>query len=186
MSIFTSDDNLIAGILNQDESAISYLYTDVGPKVKQYIISKGGSAEEAEDIFQEGVIAAYVNIKSGKYSKESGTRFTTYLTQVCKYKWYDVLKSGHKKNSSYEVIETADDTSIIEAIEVGEKYEALHSVIGKLGEQCQKILKLFYWENKSIEEISKTLHMVAASVKNGKYRCMQQLKGLAKDNLQLK
>jgi len=186
MTTYLTDNQLISGLLQQEDAAINYLYEDVGPKVKQYIMSVGGSQDEADDIFQEGIISAFVNVRSGKYQQSDNTKFTTYLTQICKYKWYDVLKSAHKSKRGGEMMDIPDDQNIQEALEVSEKYSVLHTLIDELGNQCKDILQRFYWKKESIEEISKALKMVAASVKNGKYRCMQKLKETALGNEQLR
>lgn len=186
MSPHLSDDQIVKGLLQQEVAVINYLYDEIGPKVKQYIMSVGGNAEEANDIFQEGIISAFVNIKSGKYQVSENAKFTTYLIQMCKYKWYDTLKSAHKSKRGAEMIDVPDDANIVEAMEVSEKYSILHSLIDSLGDQCKEILQRFYWQKKSIEEISKALKMVPASVKNGKYRCMQKLKEKAISNKHLR
>lgn len=186
MSKYQSDTQLVNGLLEHEDAAINYLYDEVGPKVKQYIMSVGGNEEEANDIFQEGIVSAFVNIKSGKYQVSENAKFTTYLIQICKYKWYDTLKSAHKSKRGGEIIDIPDDSNIVEAMETSEKYSLLHTLIQSLGDQCQEILKRFYWEKESIDEISKALKMVPASVKNGKYRCMQKLKEKALGNEHLR
>lgn len=182
MSPYQSDSLLVQGLVQHEDAALNYLYEEVGPKVKQYIMSVGGNEAEANDIFQDGIVSAFVNIKSGKYQVSDNAKFSTYLIQICKYKWYDTLKSAHKSKRGGEMIDIPDDSNIIESMEENEKYSILHAVIKSLGEQCQEILRLFYWEKESIEGISKVLKMVPASVKNGKYRCMQQLKAKAANN----
>jgi len=186
MSSNLTDNQIVKGLLQQEDAVINYLYEEIGPKVKQYIMSVGGSAEEANDIFQEGIVSAFVNIKSGKYKVSENAKFTTYLIQICKYKWYDTLKSAHKSKRGAEMIDVPDDANIVEAMEESEKYSILHTLIDALGDQCKEILNRFYWQKESIEEISKALKMVPASVKNGKYRCMQKLKETAQNNEHLR
>ena len=186
MSTYLTDNQIISGLLQQEDAVIEYLYEAVGPKIKQYIMSVGGSSDEADDIFQEGIISAFVNIRSGKYQQSQNAKFSTYLTQICKYKWYDVIKSAHKSKRGGEMMDIPDDQNIQESIELDEKYSILHALIDDLGDQCKEILQRFYWQKESIEEISKALKMVAASVKNGKYRCMQKLKQMALENEHLR
>lgn len=186
MPIQFSDNQLIEGLLQQKDAVINHLYEEVGPKVKHYIINAGGSFDEADDIFQEGIISCYINIKTGKYQQSEGAKFTTYLTQVCKYKWYDVLKSANKSRKTAEMPDLPEDSGIIEAMMDDEKYAVLHQLIEELGQQCKDILHRFYWLKESIEEISSALKMVSASVKNGKYRCMQKLKASAINNEHLR
>lgn len=179
MPSFLSEQDLIQGLIAQSDHALQYLYDEVGPKVRQYIVNAGGSSEEANDIFQEGIISAFVNIQSGRYQASENAKFTTYLMQVCKYKWYDLLKSAGKSKTGGEMIDFASDDSIVDDMMNSEKYVQLHGLIDQLGDQCREILHRFYWLDESLEEISAALKMVSASVKNGKYRCMQKLKVLA-------
>jgi DNA-directed RNA polymerase specialized sigma subunit len=52
-------------------------------------------------------------------------------------------------------------------------YESLQ----KLGENCQRILRLFYFEKKSMEVIAQEMEYTnAENAKNQKYKCLQQLK----------
>lgn len=171
-----SDQQLIQGLSSNDSAVIDYLYSQVGPVVKNYIVNHGGSTEDANDLFQEGLVAAYVNIKKQSYTLKSETKFSTYLTQICKYKWYDRLKKGKRSTHIDENYDVPDDTDVIRDIENGEKYSILAELINELGEQCKEILHRYYWLKESMDEIGKALSMVKASVKNGKYRCMQKLK----------
>ena len=43
-------------------------------------------------------------------------------------------------------------------------------------QECKSLLKLFYFEKKSMEEISELINITDASARNKKYRCMQKLK----------
>jgi DNA-directed RNA polymerase specialized sigma subunit len=51
----------------------------------------------------------------------------------------------------------------------------------KLGEQCQKVLTLFYYEEKKLDEIQSLLGYTNKDVlKSQKSRCLKQLKDLTK------
>lgn len=173
------DKDIIHGLINNESEIINYLYAEIGPMVRHLIMRGGGSEEEANDIFQEGIITAYENIKSGKYEHRESTRFSTYLIQVCKFKWYDILKSPQKTRNSSLEIDVEDEADIITEIIRQEKYKKLHQLLDELGKQCKEILKRYYWEKESMETISIVLNMQPKSVKNGKYRCMEKLRELA-------
>ena len=176
MSVYLTNNQIVRGLLQQEDAVINYLYEEIGPKVKQYIMSVGGSAEEANDIFQEGIVSAYVNIKSGKYKVSENTKFTTYLIQICKYKWYDNVKSAHHSKNTVLDMDVKNDDDILGSLIQDEKYSQLHKLIDELDEKCREILHRYYWLKESMADIAKALKMVTASVKNGKYRCMQKLK----------
>ena len=72
---------------------------------------------------------------------------------------------------------TIEDPFIIEDNALNDKEIALKIAYEKLGEQCQKILSLFYFENKKLEEIQSILNYENKDVlKSQKSRCISHLK----------
>lgn len=60
-----------------------------------------------------------------------------------------------------------------------EQVQQLGIVFKKLGEQCQKVLRLFYYEEKKLDEIQQLLSYSSKDVlKAQKSRCLKQLKEL--------
>ena len=175
-----TDLQIIAGIKNKNSQVIEYLYTNVLPSIKQLVLKQGGSEVVAADVMQDAMLALFRNIKLNKYEKGEA-KLSTYLVQLGKYIWYDKLKKAHRKRNV--PLESWDQPDHIEdaqdQLEKVELHKKLHQMIGKLGNQCQQILRLFYWEKKSMVEIAQLLNQEAASVKNGKYRCMKQLRTFA-------
>lgn len=174
-----SNEELVEGLEIQNSQVIQYLYEKVGPMVYKLIMDSGGKRADAKDIFQEGLLAAYINIRSGKYQSSSGAKFSTYLIQICKYKWYDVNKSAYVKRKTGEMKEVAEENEWEEVLEAEERIKRLHKLLGLLGARCKKILHLFYWKKLSIEEIGLAMDLESNSAKNQKYRCMKKLKELA-------
>lgn len=183
---YFSDENLVEGLKEQDPEIIKYLYDTIGPQVHNLVSRSGGKPEDARDIFQDGILAAYLNIQSGKYELSPLTRFSTYLIQICKYKWYDHRNSAYVRLHGGEVPEQSieDRTRIMPEQE--DRIKMIQKCYRLLGDQCKRILHLFYWEKWSIGKIGKELNMETNSAKNQKYRCMQRLRALVKDqNLEL-
>jgi len=175
-----SDEELVEGLKKQDPVMIDYLYKNAGPMVYKLIVNSGGDQNDAEDIFQEGILAMYINVRTGKYKLSSRARLTTYLVQICKYKWLDHVKSAYvSKNVLGIDQELLSESGDYEGDEKEERIKMLHRCIQKLGESCKRILHLFYWEKKSYEEIAIEIGQTPPSAKNQKYRCMKKLKELA-------
>lgn len=153
--------------------ALEFLYSDIFPSVKSFILKNNGTAEDALDIFQEGVIVLYDSIKNGKFKNDSTVK--TYLFSICKNKWYskykevlkerDILKNGHHnlQNSSY-----IDD-------------QLLANTMKGLGSDCVKILVGFYYDKMSMKEIMETFNLGSVqAAKNKKMRCLRYLMNLVK------
>jgi RNA polymerase sigma factor (sigma-70 family) len=173
-----SDNDIIQGLIAHDNKTLKYVYEQYMPAIKAYVQRNGGNEDDAIDLFQDGLMALYNNIVSKGYEKKEHTKLSTYFVQICKYKWLDNRKSARVKRN--EAIDSRDfemnDPGISESIEQAEKHKQLHQLIDLLGTKCKELLSLFYWEELSIAEIAEKQNMEAASVKNGKYRCMQKLK----------
>src|SRR6516225_9375648 len=83
----------------------------------------------------------------------------------------------------YENNRATNELDVSHFISDREVKQELRSLLDKLGESCRKILILFYYENLSMKEIVDHLHYDNEQVvRNKKYKCLQQLTGLIKDN----
>lgn len=170
----------IKAIKNDNEIVLQNCYSTVYPKVEQYIVSNNGSVDEAKDIFQEAFLAMWVNVKNDTYVKSRGT-IEVYLYQIAKYRWIDQLRSlSYKNKVSYTTFREGYDVNDIEKTQI-ESHSKLYMVmqnLNLLSKECETLLELFYFENRSIEEIAQKLNLKPASTKNKKYRCMQKLRSL--------
>lgn len=172
------DTTLYEGLKNNQQSAFEYLYKNNYPAVRQLVFQYKGSDDDAKDIFQEGMIALWNNIRSGSYQLRQDVKMSTYLIQICKLRWMDRMK---KASSRYEVkqetyLEPAQEAEVeVEWIN-REEQSAFQKQFAQLGDRCQTLLKHFYFMKQSLQEIAKQLGIGEASAKNEKYRCMQRLK----------
>src|SRR5690606_5929943 len=112
-----------------------------------------------------------------KFSAESETAINGYLFKIAKHKWLDYVRSMKYKNTTFinrdlEYNEPDADENEIQ----NRKIRLIMDSINQLGERCQLLLKLFYFERKSFKEIAEIMAMDEASARNAKYRCQEQLK----------
>ena len=88
-AVYFSDEALLAGIRNEDEAALSYLYKDHFPMILHFVQNNNGSDDEAKDIYQEAVIIFYEKIRDG--GLELNCQIKTYLYSVCRRLWLKLL-----------------------------------------------------------------------------------------------
>lgn len=175
-----TEENLVNGIRIHDNKTLEWLYKQYYPTVRNYVIQNSGDADDAKDIFQDGIIALWDNIQNKKYESRSDKGIGAYLIQICKFRWLERTKSARFRktkewNDNYD--QPVDDSRIAGLMNT-EVVNYATGLMNKLGEKCQEILTLFYYEKKSMQEIGSALVMQPDSVKNEKYRCMQRLKKL--------
>lgn len=169
------------GFKNNDQIVMQMVYQNTFPKFRNYVLKNSGDETQAKDVFQEAFIACWKNIKDDKLQENSNV--VGYLFTIAKNKWTDHLRSSTFKKtmasstiSHLKVVHEENDTDE----EVLEKqYDILQSALQKLGNNCKKLLHLFYFERKSMDSISMELQLTPASTRNQKYRCMEKLRTLS-------
>lgn len=174
-----TDQEFIQAFKNRDNRLIQEFYKETFPMV-QSMVNRNYPAlkdEDVKDVFQEAVIALWTNIQEGTYRPHSDTKLTTYVLQICKFKILDKFKKKSFQNEAVltDGMDRADDASF-EYEEESEEVSRLRAVLEQMPERCRKILTLFYFEEKKLDEIALLTGIGEASIKNEKYRCMQRLK----------
>ena len=181
----TYDDETLLALISRKSSlndAIHAIYRQYAEPVQAFIMSKGGSEQDAEDVFQETVTAFVSIVQKGKYRGEAVIK--TFLIAVSKNIWYNAMK---KRNRSLERDKIFDNTlekeeqDISRLITEREVKQELGALLSQLGEPCQKILIMFYYENLSMKEMLSGLSYENEQVvRNKKYKCLQQLAEIIK------
>ncbi|MCB1148348.1 MAG: sigma-70 family RNA polymerase sigma factor, partial [Leptospiraceae bacterium] len=144
------------------------------PMILDLIQKNGGTAEDAADIFQEGMVVLYEKVNQGAVEWQSTLK--TFLYAVCRNKWLMELrkKKNRKTNILEDNVHLADDTSIQKDIISQEKNELMRKHFKKLGDDCQKILKLFF-EATSMKDIGNIMGFSEGYAKKKKFNCQQKL-----------
>jgi len=134
------------------------------------------SDEEAIDIFQYSIISFYENVVDGSVEEMNDAGIKTYLYSIGKNK----LLADSRKQAKISYQEELEDVELIEDQEsdIGnDKKQFLATVLDNLGEPCSQLLKLFYFNNLSTEEIAEIMkYKNGNTVKNLKYKCLQRIK----------
>jgi RNA polymerase sigma factor (sigma-70 family) len=181
-----SDDELVEAIRdkNMREEAIRQLYQEHAEITRSFIKGKGGTEQDADDIFQETVISFIEVIQKGKFRQESSIR--TFLISISKHLWYNEIRRRQRADNRENLYESGKDTeesNVGDLIQDRELKKQLSQLLITLGTSCRKILELFYYENLSMKEIVLQMHYENEQVvRNKKYKCLQQLTDKIKEN----
>lgn len=163
-----------------DEAFLKDFYQNNYHKVEAYVLKNNGSVDEAKDIFQEAFIAVWRNIQLNKFKPGNETSLSGYLYQIAKNKWLDHLRSSHHKK-----VIPIDDAPIFEEGSIPEEESRYIGLVSEgfkhLGKNCKEVLIRFYYKKDPLKEIAKSFGWTEATVRNNKYRCLQQLRDSVKD-----
>jgi RNA polymerase sigma factor (sigma-70 family) len=167
--------NLRAG--KRMDETIKAIYRNHFDSLSWYVINNSGTREDAEDVFQEVVVAFIDLVQKDKFRGESTVK--TFLYSLNRHTWLNELKRRGRALAREEKYEKAQDRILPDTGHLIADREAKAEVIrlvGELGETCRKILLLYYYENLSMKEIlDATEYENEQVVRNKKYKCLKQL-----------
>lgn len=170
------DNRLLERIQSGDQKAIEEIYNRFKPDFMAYASRFSISGESAMDVYQDSIVALYGNILSGKLTSLTSS-LKTYLFAIGKYKIYNSLKMK-VDIADYDDYDAIMDASGEEEEALQEEHiEKLQRAYQQLGGKCQEVVRLFYYENLSIDEIRVRLGYTSKDVaKSQKSRCIKQMK----------
>jgi len=176
---------LTTGGKNQVSNVLELIYVRYYPAVEKYIVQKGGSENEAKDIYQEGMTAFYLQVKKGNYRQES--KIKTYLIAICKRLWFKEIKKRKPRVELTENMFTPEEMKLnLKEEEPSDLTYDVFQVFKQISEDCQKILELYYFERYSMQAIAQEFNFSGVqSAKNKKMKCLKYLRQKIKTNLSI-
>lgn len=173
---------LLDAIKSNNSIALKELYIANYPKVEALVLKNSGTVAHAKDIYQEAFITVWQHVKTDKFVPQNDTALQGYLYRIAKNKWIDVLRSKAFKNSkllNIEALKVIKNDDIENDDFEDKKLKITMDAFKNLGEPCKSLLRQFYFDKKSMQDIANKLKLDPASTRNKKYRCVKKLRELA-------
>lgn len=173
MQVLTNK-NIIRGIRKRDAAVIRYLYKTCYPDIRKLILANKGTAEDAQDLFQDALLLIYQKIVN--LGITLNCEFGTYLYSCCRLMWLKELEERRNMGQNYEYTDThsggiSEEISTFEAV----KMSIYKRHFDELGKECQDVLKMYY-DNVPMEEICTRMGFQSIeAAKEKKYRCKKSL-----------
>ena len=120
----------------------------------------GGDAPLADDIAQDALVRAYV--ASGSFLGLS--KFRTWLFRIAYNCYIDQIRKKRPEEAPIEGREAMAVPST-DASDASFRHQQLYQAMDRLPEKEKAAIVLFYFEDRSIKEISSILQMPAGTVK---------------------
>lgn len=185
-----TDSQILLGIMQNDEGAWRYIYHNMRMGfvsiIDQTFSGANISKDDIEDIFQESLIVLMRKVKSGGMVIPREGAIFSYLTEIGKRTACNLLrKRSHHSSADVVTILSkqhydGEDNAISEEERQQTQNDFLDKVFDMMPAECKQLLKLFYWEHKSMDDIACALGMRNAdSAKTKKSKCMNKFKDIA-------
>ena len=177
----TSEAKILDLIRKGDEEALVMLHESNRRPVLDYVSRNHGTEDDAGDVLQEALVILWERVRSGRFEQKA--KLSTFIYATARNLWFQRLRRlGRETPRDLDPDDHADASiSVLESLIESEEAEIVKRALMKIGEQCRKMLLLFYWEELSMEEIADHLGFANAdTAKAKKYQCKKELERVLK------
>ena len=173
-----TDNDFMVGLLNGNNDVLSALYKKYYNIVLKFILYNSGTSAAAQDIYQETIIVLFESVKKPGF--ELKCQLQTYIFSIAKRLWLKELK----KNGKTFLFKESEENNLVDVSEDLKEFDEKEAEIEKmnkslidLGEPCSELIKDFYINKLSMEQIAEKFgYTNADNAKTQKYKCLQRLK----------
>ncbi len=185
MLTYTDKEILAAIHSGDDDKVLGYLYKAYLPKIKGMVLKNNGDEDEAQDIFQDAIMAFYKQVKTGKFKEQY--QIGAFIYSVSRNLWINYIK---KKNKSISITEREYiiplEEDVLRDMITKEREKKVMEVFSQIGERCQELLTYSIFRKYSMKEICKRMGFSTENAaKTRNYKCKQKLIRLVKENQSL-
>jgi RNA polymerase sigma-70 factor (ECF subfamily) len=148
-----------------------------GAAVLKFIRAKNSSAEPDEDILQDALMTAYVEVERGRYEQREGIPFTAYVKGIARNKIREARRRLTGREALDDVAQAsadADPRPLENAVEHREERAALQQGLNQLPLPRRQVLEA-YLRGESMSEIAERMDITEELVRQHKHRGLQRL-----------
>jgi DNA-directed RNA polymerase specialized sigma24 family protein len=160
-------------LLERKAESIDVFYTEHYDRyflqAARFVSKRGGTLEDAKDIFHDALIILYEKITQRDFELRISEE--AYMMGTVKNLWSASIRRELKKEGIGEAIDATDpDSSVIDT-------PHLYNLVVSAGKKCLDLLNDFYLSQKSLKEITVAFGFGSehsASVQ--KYKCIEKIR----------
>lgn len=193
-----TDNDIIRGIRENSSEAWRELYHSAVEGIREKIepMLKKVKHLTFDDLFKDACITLMEDVQKGKVKEGPGTNLSGYLYTIC---WRMALRQNDRESRPKEPVkavvsmrngaviveepnqEMEEEDPVTAQQEEEEAFAFLDKVLKSIPEDCQKLLRWFYWDKMPMKDIAPAMGLKNENVaKTKKNRCMDKFKEIAK------
>jgi RNA polymerase sigma factor (sigma-70 family) len=177
-----SDIDFINGIKTNDEIILKALYHQYFKMIRHFVITNNGNESDAKDVYHETLLALIQIIQKENFTLTSS--LSTFIFAIGKRIWLKKISKNKSTSlkedlyhSTFEGIKDETEIFINHYEQEESNIQKMHTALQSIGNPCYQLLKEYYFNHLSMEEIAVKLGYNNSDVaKNQKYKCLQRLK----------
>ena len=179
-----SDEEILDGLVQENNKIIQYIFDEHFHTIRSFVLRNNGTVEDSEDVFQEAVVIIYQKARDKELNLACS--FITFLYSVSRHLWFQKLEKN-RINFAFvgdieNFMELSDEMMYEVYDEEREKVKIFQQHFLGLGEDCQKLLRLFV-SKVPLTEIMRIMGYKSIKyTKTRKFLCKEKLKKRIKND----
>lgn len=159
---------------NARSTLFLHLYQSTFPSVASFVAKRGGSFEQAKDVFQDALVIYYEKITCHSLVIEQDHK--SYIFGICKHLWF----KSYQKSSLLQDI--GEHTLVPEEEVTSYSEKKLLQLLSATGKKCMALLKSFYYDKLPMVEIAETFGFSGTrSATVQKFKCLEKVRNTVKE-----
>ena len=175
----TSDEVLLESIANNGKAAMHVFYARHNAQIYKFILRIVRDTTVAEDIVSEVFLDAWRNANQF----EGRSQVSTWLHAIARFKALTALNRRRhediEQNNVREIAEEADAPEM--SLDRNQTNAILRNRVAQLSPVHREIIDLFYYHEKSVEEVGEMIGIPQSMVKTRMFYARKQLVDLVTD-----
>ncbi|MEM9527401.1 MAG: RNA polymerase sigma factor [Bacteroidota bacterium] len=173
-----NDPDYLEGLRKGDQKVINQFYRNYQPLIVNLLRRQGLPAQEAEDIFQDALLAELVRLHDQPYHDEKIHNYGAWFKRICYNHYLNYCRKNKRRaNVTLETLMVPDkEISADQVLQRFTQADIIDEAFVKLSSDCQRILHLVIHEGKKGPEIAEHLNIAAAAARKRISRCRKSLR----------
>jgi len=179
------DSEFLIKVLGGDKQAYRYFVNKYGNMAFSIAISIVKNPEEAEEVVQDAFLKAYNALPAF----QQRAKFSTWLYKIVVN---EGLKKLRKKKIEFAPVEMLETYSIVgfeefnhslKALKEGEQKRFINLTLGRMAPRDSLIMRLFYLEERDINEVADIMELTVTNVKTLLFRSRKRFYRILEEEL---
>jgi RNA polymerase sigma-70 factor (ECF subfamily) len=173
-----ADERSLVQAACRDRRQFDALYERYIERIFNYLYSRLGNVQDAEDVTSQTFLAAYEAL--GRYRQDG--YFSAWLFTIARNKAMDYYRKKKHLTDVQISEEISTDTDPLGGVIVSEQNQMLRKLIDQLPEEEKELLRLRFLAELSFASIAQMLQRSEAAVKKSTYRVLARLHNQLEDS----
>ncbi|GAA4108493.1 hypothetical protein GCM10022393_04650 [Aquimarina addita] len=171
---YVNEIKIFNGIIAGDQKILNLFYEKNFTTVHSFIIQNSGNESDSEDIFQDGFIILYKQLKSDSFHIDCSIH--TYFYGICKNVWMNRLRRKFKVIccGAIDKLIIKIEQQSVDLAEIDEKELLYRKHFLKLTCKCKEVLTSFF-DGKSMKETALAMQCSEGYARKNKFECKKNL-----------